>query len=106
MVGGGFQHINCSSDGHLPKEVIWKKDGSAPLSIHIDSGILMKVNPSKKNYAWLSESKTINNHMTASLDKYLNRIITILNNNKEIEQVFISTDDEKSNWLFVVLNIG
>ena len=38
----------------------------------------------------------INNHMTASLDKYLNRIITILNNNKEIEQVFISTDDEKS----------
>lgn len=63
MVGGGFQHINCSSDGHLPKEVIWKKDGSAPLSIHIDSGILMKVNPSKKNYAWLSESKTINNHL-------------------------------------------
>jgi hypothetical protein len=38
----------------------------------------------------------VNNHMTASLDKYLNRIITILNNNTEIKQVFISTDDEKS----------
>lgn len=63
MVGGGFQHIECSSDGHLPENVLWKKDGSAPISIHIDNGILMKVDPTKKNYAWLSESKTINNHL-------------------------------------------
>ncbi len=60
MIGGGFQHVDCSSHGHLPEYVQWVKDGSSPISIHIDNGILIKPNPTKKNYAWLSESKTIN----------------------------------------------
>ena len=39
MIGGGFQHEICSSAGHKPKEMEWVKDGSAPLSIHIDHTI-------------------------------------------------------------------
>lgn len=63
MVGGGFQHIDCSSDGHTPEYLQWVKDGSAPISIHIDNGLLLPVNPNKKNYGWLSESKTINGRL-------------------------------------------
>jgi hypothetical protein len=59
MIGGGFQHVDCSSHGHLPKNVIWVKDNSAEISFHIDNGIMFPVNKNKKNYAWISESKTI-----------------------------------------------
>tara|TARA_R110002020_G_scaffold381800_1_gene592692 strand:- start:2160 stop:2960 length:801 start_codon:yes stop_codon:yes gene_type:complete len=61
MVGGGFQHEVCSSAGSIPKLIEWVKGAhTAPISIHIDSGISnIKVNKNKKNYAWLSESKTI-----------------------------------------------
>jgi hypothetical protein len=60
MVGGGFQHINCSSHGHMAESVDWVKDGSSKISIHIDNGIINnRIDKSKKNYAWLSESKTI-----------------------------------------------
>tara|TARA_B110000977_G_C11011451_1_gene467841 strand:- start:291 stop:1091 length:801 start_codon:yes stop_codon:yes gene_type:complete len=61
MVGGGFQHDVCSSAGSVPKQMEWVKDGSATISIHVDSGINgIKTDKSKENYAWLSESKTIN----------------------------------------------
>lgn len=64
MIGGGFQHVNCSSHGHTTKLVNWVKNGTANISIHIDNGIVNnKVNPNKKNYAWLSESKTIIKHI-------------------------------------------
>ena len=60
MIGGGFQHEICSSAGHKPKEMEWVKDGSASISIHIDHAIFnTKIDKSKKNYAWLAESKTI-----------------------------------------------
>jgi len=65
MIGGGFQHIDCSSHGHTPKYMTWVKNGSAPISIHIDSGLIRPVDKSKKNYGWLSESKTINGHLYA-----------------------------------------
>ena len=62
MVGGGFQHDICSSAGHIPKYIEWVKNPhEADISIHIDFGIINnKVDISKKNYAWLAESKTIN----------------------------------------------
>lgn len=59
MIGGGFQHVNCSSHGHTPEHMTWVKDGSANISIHIDSGLRIPVNKNKLNYGWLSESKTI-----------------------------------------------
>jgi len=60
MIGGGFQHEICSSAGHTPQDMEWVKDGSASCSIHIDQAIFNQgVDKSKKNYAWLAESKTI-----------------------------------------------
>ena len=62
MVGGGFQHEICSSAGNTPQQIEWVKgDHNANISIHIDYGIKNNpVNKNKKNYAWLTESKTIN----------------------------------------------
>ena len=59
MIGGGFQHAECSSHGHMPEHVIWVKDNSASISIHIDDAIMRPTNPNKRNYAWVTESKTI-----------------------------------------------
>lgn len=58
MVGGGFQH-SISTNDLEPKYIEWVKDGSAPISIHIDNGLRFPINPNTKNYGWLSESKTI-----------------------------------------------
>ena len=64
MVGGGFQHEVCSSAGSDTKSMKWVKDGSASMSIHIDHAIKnMVTNNGKQNYAWLSESKTINSDL-------------------------------------------
>lgn len=62
MIGGGFQHDICSSAGSIPKLIEWVKGThTAPISIHIDYGIMnQKVDKTKRNYAWLGESKTIN----------------------------------------------
>ena len=58
MIGGGFQH-SVSTNDLEPKFIQWVKDGSAPISIHIDDGLHMHTNPNTKNYGWLCESKTI-----------------------------------------------
>jgi hypothetical protein len=58
MIGGGFQH-SVSTNDIEPKLIQWVKDGSAPISIHIDDGLHIPTNPNTKNYGWLSESKTI-----------------------------------------------
>lgn len=58
MIGGGFQH-SVSTNDMEPKFIQWVKDGSAPISIHIDNGIHSPINPNTKNYGWLCESKTI-----------------------------------------------
>jgi len=65
MIGGGFQHEICSSAGSAPQLIEWVKENhSAHTSIHVDSGIMnIPVNKNKKNYAWLSESKTINTNL-------------------------------------------
>jgi hypothetical protein len=60
MVGGGFQHDFSSSANKKPKLIEWVKNNhTAPISIHIDNSIMSPVDKTKKNYAWLSESKTI-----------------------------------------------
>lgn len=61
MVGGPIQHDICSSAGHTPKLVEWVKGNhNAPISIHIDNGIMgVPVNKTKRNFAWVLESKTI-----------------------------------------------
>lgn len=60
MIGGGFYHDICSCAGSEPNLIEWKKDGSATISIHIDYHIQQPVDTTKRNFAWLSESKTIN----------------------------------------------
>ncbi len=62
MVGGGFQHDICSSAGSEPQLIEWVKGNHpANTSIHIDHGVRdIPVNRLKRNFAWLSESKTIN----------------------------------------------
>lgn len=79
MVGGGFQHEVCSSAGSTPKLIEWVKDNhTASISIHIDYGIFnQKVDKSKKNYAWLSESKTINKGL---YDRCIKNIVYLENN--------------------------
>lgn len=61
MVGGGFQHDICSCANRVPEHIEWVKGQNiAPISIHIDNAILTTpTDKTKKNYAWLSESKTI-----------------------------------------------
>jgi len=81
MIGGGFQHQDSSSYGHTPKLVEWVKDGSAPISIYIDFAIMQhNLNPTKQNYAWLTESKTIN----VGLYKWCFENVEYLENNFEV----------------------
>ena len=76
MLGGGFQH-SVSTNDMEPKLIEWVKDGSAPISIHIDNGLHIPTNPNTRNYGWLCESKTI---ISAHYD-WCKRNIEILKNN-------------------------
>ena len=61
MVGGGFQHEICSSAGSVPQHIEWVKTSyTASVSIHIDYAIKQPVDKSKRNFAWIQESSTIN----------------------------------------------
>ena len=53
MVGGSFQHDICSCANRIPEHIEWVKGNyTAPISIHIDSGIMATpVDKTKKNYA-------------------------------------------------------
>jgi hypothetical protein len=62
MIGGGFQH-SVSTNDMDPKLIEWVKNGSAPISIHIDNGLHIPTNQNTKNYGWLCESKTIIPHL-------------------------------------------
>jgi hypothetical protein len=103
MIGGGFQHEVCSSAGSVPKLMEWVKGNhTAPISIHIDHGIVNQIpNKSKKNYAWLSESKTINN----TLYKWVLNNIEYLENNFECVFTHDKTLLSKSNiFKYVICN--
>jgi hypothetical protein len=59
LIGSGFRHDVCSSAGSIPKLMEWDKNCTSDISIYVDTGILSPINKTTKNYAWLSESKTI-----------------------------------------------
>lgn len=82
MVGGGFQHDICSSAGNVPEKVEWVKGNhTAPISIHIGPAIYNNpVDKSKKNYAWLQESKSIE----PNVYKWCSENISFLENNYEL----------------------
>ena len=83
MVGGGFQHVDCSSAHNINKHVKWVKDGSSNVSIHIDWAILDGWgDKSKKKYAWIAESSAINVKL---IEKVISSIGTI---NEEYELIF------------------
>ena len=54
MIGGGFGH-SISTNDLPPKFIEWVKDGSAPISIHIDNGLLLPFNLHTKNYVNLKQ---------------------------------------------------
>lgn len=60
MISGGFQH-SVSTNDQEPLYIKWiKGQHTAPISIYIDYSVKQIPNPKTINYAWLSESKTIN----------------------------------------------
>jgi hypothetical protein len=83
LIGGGFTH-SVSSSGFKLKYIEWVKNQlSSDVSMYIDRHITRIPNPNHKNYAWLSESKTIipdvyewakNN--TSFLKQYYKRVFT------------------------------
>ena len=88
MVGGGFQHQECSSFLNLPRYVEWDKNGGADISIHIDYDMFnIPVNKSKRNYAWVAESSVI----FTPLQQMVRNQISFLEENYE----FIFTHDTR-----------
>jgi hypothetical protein len=83
MIGGGFQHVDCSSANNFNKYIEWKKDGSANVSMHIDWSILEGFgDKSKKKYAWLAESSAI-------IEKLIEKVKTSIDDiNEEYELIF------------------
>lgn len=71
MIGGGIQHVMCSSALNDTKYIEWVKDGSADVSFYIDDGLNMKPNSRTKNYGWLLESSTI---IPGIIQKVLNNL--------------------------------
>lgn len=63
LIGGGFQH-SPSTSGYEPLHMKWIKGSlKAQTSIYVDQAIQGNVDPSKVNYGWLAESKTINSSL-------------------------------------------
>ena len=63
LIGGGFQHT-ISTSGYEPLFIKWIKGvQTSNISIYVDQAIKEPTNPNTKNYAWLAESKTINNSL-------------------------------------------
>lgn len=80
MIGGGFYHDICSCANSKPNLIEWVKDQSADISIHIDYHIQYPTDTTKRNFAWLSESRTIN----PDLYEWCIRNVRYLENNFEL----------------------
>jgi len=88
MVGGGFQHGISSSDNNTPQHMIWVKGNhTAPISIHINDAIFKKTDPTKRNFGWLHESKTIKPKMYADARTNVKEL------EKKFELVFMHDQD-------------
>jgi hypothetical protein len=105
MIGGGFQHCISTNDTE-PKFVQWIKDGSADISIHIDNGLKMQINPNTQNYGWLCESKTIIGHLYVwcknNIDKLKENYIKVFTHDVELasmSDIFILTQCSGKSFL-------
>lgn len=59
LVGGGFRH-SISEINQMSKYFDWTlRESESEFCFFADDGIIRGVSPSKKNYGWLRESKTI-----------------------------------------------
>lgn len=59
LYGGGFQHA-INEINNMTKYVDWTLNNhDSDICIYVDQGLTNSTNPSKKNYGWLRESKTI-----------------------------------------------
>ncbi len=87
MIGGGFQHDVCSSALNKNKYVEWVKDKSANISIHIDDGLFLDIDKTKKNYGWFGESSAI-------IPRYINLALSNINYFKE-KYEYIFTHDKR-----------
>jgi len=87
MVGGGFQHDICSSHNNIPKYIEWDKRGGASISMHIDTGIQIPIDNTKRNFAWILESSSI----IPTLIKWITNNVEYMENNFEL----IFTHDER-----------
>jgi len=88
MVGGGFQHENCSSSLNKNNHVEWVRDGSAPVSIHIDNGLEIPCDPTKKNYGHIAESSSIIpqviQNVLGNIDRYREKFLFIFTHDRRI----------------------
>jgi len=90
LIGGGFQHTNSSTDNSDTVYIKWLKNSNiAPISIYVDYGIMTNVvDKSKKNYGWLSESKTIigncYDYCKNNVEKLKNLFITIFTHDVDL----------------------
>jgi len=89
MVGGGFQHEDCSSSLNKNKHVEWVRDNSASISIHIDGAIQKPIDPTKRNYGWIAESsaivsQTFIDKVLENVDRYKKKFIFMFAHDRRI----------------------
>jgi len=59
LYGGGFKHA-IKEINNLTKYVEWTlNDEDSKVCLYVDQGLMSPTNPTKQNYGWLRESKTI-----------------------------------------------
>ena len=59
LYGGGFRH-SIDEINKITKYIDWTlEENESEICFYVDSGVMNDVNPLKKNYGWLRESKTI-----------------------------------------------
>lgn len=88
LIGGGFRH-SPSSSGFEPEYITWiKHEESAQISIYVDNAITGGVNPSKQNYGWICESKTIQPGLyewaSNNVDVLRDKFITVFTHDLEL----------------------
>jgi len=107
LIGGGFQH-SVSTSGFEPLFIKWVKGiETSPISIYVDDAIRThQVNSIKKNYGWLSESKTIKlgiyDWCENNIEILKNKFISVFTHDKQlalISDIFVLTQCSGKSFL-------
>lgn len=85
LIGGGFKHCLSTNGYILPKKIKWVLDNSSNTSIHVDEAIFFDTNKNKRNFAFISESKTI-------IPNVYNRVLQDLNFLEEKYELIFTHD--------------